>query len=126
MSKPNYDHKNEYLRDDDIRAPLRSSAIATAEPISEPRRLEPLEARAQVLLSRLPEGASLEHCARDYPHLVNRIAAAWHDEQLLSRYLDGLLVNDRGGRAGFSFEVLVELTDLREARKRQLTGRRSD
>jgi hypothetical protein len=125
MYKSRYDHKDAYLRDDDIRAPLRQPAVASLAVADKKRRLEPLEARALALLKNLPAPAKLSYCVENFPHLVNRIAMLWLDTNALIIYIDSLMLNDRADRVGFPFEALSELTELREARLRQLTAKRS-
>ena len=124
MYKSRYDFRDELIRDDDIRAPLRKTDATTVNAPAVEGRREPLEARAQTLLKSLPKMLSLAFCAQHYPHLVNRLAAVWHDSPALVRYIDSLLLNDRGGRTGFAFEALAELTELRDARNSQLGSNR--
>ena len=128
MYKSRYHHRDAYLRDDDIRAPIRKpevAPVAEAAEVVNKRRLEPLEARALALLKNLPAPADLSYCVQHFPHLVNRIAMLWLDTNALIVYIDSLMINDRADRVGFPFEALSELTELREARLRQITAKRS-
>lgn len=50
---------------------------------------------------------------RQFPHVANRLAATAQDAQSFIATVDSFLLDDRGGRQGFSFEVVVELTDLK-------------
>ena len=122
MYKSRYDFRDELIRDDDIRAPLRKKNESAVEDNVVQGRREPLETRSQNLLKSLPSTLSLTFCAEHYPHVVNRLAAVWHDSPALVRYIDGLLLNDRGGRTGFAFDALAELTELRTARMTQLNS----
>lgn len=85
-----------------------------------------LDAAAVRLLEALPAQMRLATLRGEYPRLLNGIAAVWHDPQALDAAIDSLVIDRRGGRQGFPFEVLRELTDLREyhqARRRHRTGR---
>jgi hypothetical protein len=46
-----------------------------------------------------------------YPHLLERIIATWRTPESV-RYLRKLIVDERGGRQGFPFEVMSELLIL--------------
>lgn len=77
---------------------------------------EPLNRDGQQLLRSLPPALRLSYTAARYPHIVNRLAILWNDSRELSRYIDGLLVDDRANRQGFEFETLNELADVRNIR----------
>ena len=49
----------------------------------------------------------------------------WNNARQLRKFVDDLLIDERGGRAGFPYEILDELISLREARLEFLTGKRS-
>lgn len=69
---------------------------------------------AIALLESLPPHLRLVTLRGQYPRLLNRLAAAWHEPSALDEAVDSLIIDTRGGRQGFPFEVLVELTALRE------------
>jgi hypothetical protein len=75
---------------------------------------EPLELRAQRLLASLPYALRMPVTRQRFPHVVNRIAADWEVPARLLRLMDELLIDQRGGREGFPFETVLELTSLRE------------
>jgi hypothetical protein len=52
---------------------------------------------------------------RSHPRIANLIAANWKDPTAFHKYLGNLLVDRRGGRQGFSFEIKEELARLRTA-----------
>lgn len=52
--------------------------------------------------------------ARSYPRIVNKLAQTWDIPGEGTKYLDGLLLDDRGDRQGFPMSVLRELIALRE------------
>ena len=51
---------------------------------------------------------------RNYPRIVNRLAETWDNPEEGNKYLDSLLLDDRGNRQGFPMKVLRELIALRE------------
>lgn len=75
------------------------------------------------LLQALPAEIRLVVLRGEYPRIVNGIAALWHQPVELQRYFDSLLIDSRGGRVGFPFRVLTELSELRAWHLRLLTGR---
>ncbi len=83
-----------------------------------------LDAAAERMLDALPPYMRLPMLRGQYPRLLNRIAAAWDDAPALDAVIDSLLIDERGGRQGFDFEVLWELTALREHHVRAVRGRR--
>ena len=75
-----------------------------------------LEPAAIALLESLPPHLRLTMLRGQFPRLLNRVATAWHDRARLEETIDSLIIDRRGGRQGFPFEVLAELTELREYR----------
>ena len=65
-------------------------------------------------LQRLPARRRPYRLCTAYPRVANRVAWMWPDEILTSRLLDELLVDRRGGRAGFPRWVTRELRRLQE------------
>ena len=60
---------------------------------------------------RFPLGRGTTHLEREYPHIVERLRVLWgHPEG--SRYLNELILDTRGNRAGFSPEVMDELLEI--------------
>lgn len=88
--------------------------------------MEVLDLRAKNLLKALPEQISLDYTAENFPHVVNRMAGVWQDAHLLEQYIGKLMIDDRGGRAGFPFEALDEIVRARDFQIEQLTGRRPE
>lgn len=72
---------------------------------------------AVALILRLP-GGMLRLTSERFPHVLPRIAHAWAEPDRLQRVLDELMYDERGGRAGFPFEVLAELAELRRCHER--------
>ncbi len=46
--------------------------------------------------------------------MLERIAAEWEVPRRFLQLMDELLLDQRGNRAGFPFECIMELTNLRE------------
>jgi hypothetical protein len=61
-----------------------------------------------------------------FPHVVNRLAAIWHQPAQFEREMQELLLNTRGNRAGFPLEIVAELTALREYYRTALHPQKSD
>lgn len=74
---------------------------------------ERLDRRSLRMLESLPIHLRMLHVRRDYPHVLNRIAADWPDPHRFARLLRSLLTDERGNRQGFPIEVMMELVDLR-------------
>lgn len=71
---------------------------------------------AIALLESLPPHLRLVTLRGQYPRLLNRVAGAWQDSASFEETIDSLIIDRRGGRQGFPFDVLLELTELREYR----------
>ena len=74
---------------------------------------EPLDDGARGLLRNQDVRALLLGTSAQFPHVVNRIAAAWSDPDVLLHLLDELLLDDRAKRQGFPLDVALELSNLR-------------
>ena len=61
-----------------------------------------------------------------FPHVVNRLAAVWHQPAQFEREMEELLLNTRGNRAGFPSEIVAELIALREYYRTALHPQKSD
>jgi hypothetical protein len=73
-----------------------------------------IEVCAVRLLESLPATLRLVALRGLYPRVLNRIADAWPSPAAFAALVDSLLIDDRGSRQGFPFEVITELTELRE------------
>jgi len=74
----------------------------------------PLDASAIRLLEQLPPTLRLVALRGQFPRILNRLADAWHSPRAFDALTRSLLIDDRGQRQGFPFEVVTELTELRE------------
>jgi hypothetical protein len=73
-----------------------------------------LDKRSKLILDSLPSDVRPKITAAKFPHIMNLVSGSWHEPKAFVQTLDELLIDDRGGRAGFPFDIIVELTDLRE------------
>ncbi len=65
-------------------------------------------------LQRLPARRRPYRLCTAYPRVANRIAWAWPNEEITAQVLHDLLVDSRGGRAGFPPWINRELRRLQE------------
>jgi tankyrase len=80
---------------------------------------------ARELAAQLADrGAPLVHTAAGFPHVVDKLAAAWDDPERLREVFDELLIDRRGGRQGFPAQVLQELLALYARCQHRLPRRR--
>ena len=89
-------------------------ATAKPEPVKSTRPPEPISQRSMQVLASLPSSFQMHETRKIYPHVMNRISDAWHDPEFFFHVVRNLLLDQRGGRAGFPFSVLAEVTNLRE------------
>ena len=91
--------------------------MTKADSNSLPRRTrpssEPLSDVGRELLKNTEVAAMLPIVLRDYPHVVNNLAAVWNDPLRVNGTFDKLLLADRDGRQGFPLAAVVELSELR-------------
>ena len=74
-------------------------------------QLLPISAR---WLDALPQALAPHGLAAQFPRIVNLIALQWDNRHACSGYLESLLADTRGRRAGFPEPVHEELLRLRE------------
>jgi hypothetical protein len=75
---------------------------------------EPLTERSLALRATLlGEATSVETLAARFPHVLNRVSAAWDTPTATFELIGELFVDRRGGRAGFPADALYELLALR-------------
>lgn len=90
----------------------------THDPTSQRKQPSPddfaLNRDAMRWLASLPEEVRPIELGRSFPRIINTIAAKWSDFVGCRRYLNGLQIDERGGRQGFPFKVVQEICTLRE------------
>lgn len=102
------------LKSDPHSAPRLPSADWSRVRRPEVARDSALTGTARHWLQRLPpRRRPYRLCAR-YPRVANRIAWLWTDPVMSAQVLQDLLVDRRGGRAGFPSWILRELHRLQE------------
>lgn len=65
-------------------------------------------------MMELPAHVRPVELGRRFPRIINTIAAKWFDVIGCRHYLNSLQFDDRGGRYGFSFDILQEIDVLRQ------------
>ncbi|UCF22633.1 MAG: hypothetical protein JSV72_17200 [Ralstonia sp.] len=65
-------------------------------------------------LAQLPDEVRPIELGREFPRIVNTLAAKWADFNGCRLYLNGLQIDERGGRQGFQFVIVQEICALRE------------
>lgn len=82
-------------------------------------REAPAESSAELTLAAfkwlagLPRDVRPHALGRRYPRIVNRLAEIWQRPVQCERFLDELLLDKRGGRAGFPPEVASDIATLK-------------
>jgi len=88
------------------------------EPFSSLRRSGPtattLNPEAEAFFKMLPPADYPTRLIETFPRIANQIVAVRGNKAALCRYFESLLVDERGGRHGFEFSVLVEIQNLFE------------
>ena len=75
---------------------------------------EPLDESGKAFLAQMAGKSALELTAAGFPHILNRLAPLAYRPSAMVKALDQLLIDDRIHRQGFPFDVLIELSNLRE------------
>ncbi len=110
------------MNKDKVRQPVRlprlglgalRAPFGSAPPAADRRVREPLDEAGKALLEQLAGKVSLRETARDFPHVVNRLAPHGYRPAQMVRGIDALLIDDRPDRQGFPFGVFTELSELR-------------
>jgi hypothetical protein len=65
-------------------------------------------------LAGLPSDVRPRQLPIEYVRIANALARAWSDPRVCLSYFEDLLMDRRGGRHGFSFEVALELAGLKD------------
>ena len=71
-----------------------------------------LSSHAKALLVRLPEKVRPLHSAQAHPWMLDRLLDKWDNPSAFRMHLKELLIDTRGGRQGFDFDTLTELSVL--------------
>ncbi len=65
-------------------------------------------------MAELPDQVRPIELGRRFPRIINTVAAKWFDAIGCRHYLNSLQFDDRGGRQGFTFEIVQEIDMLRQ------------
>ena len=93
---------------------LQRRKKATAE--QQRRRIEAEGLNAfgtQMIADLAARGILIEQLESEYPNLINRLALAFGHPQEFLAMLDGLILDERGGRQGFPLPVMRDLDNLK-------------
>ncbi len=90
---------------------LSSDPKALAALPAAARQLSP---DAQRILSNLPGSVRPGRCCAQFPQAVEKLLGSWRDPGAFRAAVDSMLIDRRGGRKGFPFEIVTELSALRE------------
>ena len=107
------------------RAPGRAGATADGRSSDATRTPDPAQSRvapcatqlgphAQRILTRLPPEIRLDRTCAQFPHVVDALLRHWSNPAAFRIALDGLMIDSRGNRQGFPFDVLMEFSALRD------------
>lgn len=92
--------------------PLKATFGSAPPPL--PRNIrEPLDEQGRALLEQLSGKLCLRMTARDFPHVINRLAPYGYRPAGMVENIDKFLIDDRPNRQGFPFAVVTELSELR-------------
>jgi hypothetical protein len=90
-----------------------AGAETKPHPDRDPQPEAVMEPATQAWLESLPADVRPVALAAAYPRIANKLCFLWRRVARCEEYLDELLVDRRGGRAGFPLDVATELTALR-------------
>ncbi len=63
-------------------------------------------------VQELPEEVRPRQLVIQYARIANRLASLWHHPAACEKYLNELMIDERGDRKGFPAEVALELATL--------------
>lgn len=73
---------------------------------------KPIDPAAEAFYRKLPEGDYPKALIEGYPRIADKIFSLRTSKEALRVYFDSLLTDDRGGRQGFPFPVIVNIQGL--------------
>ncbi len=73
-----------------------------------------LSLEARQLLESLDESVRPVETARQYPRIINYMAAHWKKPLMMDHYFAALVIDQRGKRMGFPLPVVGEIVALQE------------
>ncbi len=73
-----------------------------------------LSPEGEALIASIPADQRPLRLAERYPRIVNHMSQIWHRRAEVERYLTELMIDHRGDRQGFAYDIVLELMSLRE------------
>lgn len=71
-----------------------------------------IDPAAEAFYRKLPEADYPKVLIEGYPRLADKIFSLRGNKEALRAFFDGLLTDERGGRQGFPFPVIVTIQNL--------------
>jgi hypothetical protein len=93
------------------------ATVHESDDVIERRRQQPLEVllgETIKWLAGLPAEVRPTSLPIQYVRITNTLARVWPDHRRCLQYLDDLLIDRRGGRQGFAFDVALEIAGLKD------------
>ena len=106
------------LRFPEIREPDPGPLSVLSMQFKQEESPEPLTPAVSRLLSELPAHIRTKVLQKKHMRTLERVAQRWNDPVALRHLFNDLIFDNANGRNGFSFEAIVELTELNEHVKR--------
>jgi hypothetical protein len=79
-----------------------------------PASVRQLSPDAQRILAALPPGIDLGRSCSQYPQAVEKLLKHWRNPIEFRSVIDSMVIDRRGGRQGFPFDIVREFGALRE------------
>lgn len=73
-----------------------------------------LHASTREWIEHLPRQCRPVAIPRQFPHIANKLCEIWKRPVICDKYFNELVIDQRGGRKGFSLEVATEISLLRQ------------
>ena len=73
-----------------------------------------LNEHARKWVDKLPAETRPKTLEEQFPRILNRISSLWRHPEELMEYLNELIVDSRGDRAGFPMAVATELVNIKD------------
>ncbi len=96
---------------------MTATTLTRPDDVIARRRPQPPESLATETvrwLAGLPSDVRPRRLPIEYVRIANALARAWSEPRACLLYFDDLLLDRRGDRRGFSFEVALELAGLKD------------
>jgi hypothetical protein len=99
----------------DYRLPARLAPACDPQALARlPACARQLSPDAQRILAGLPPAIALGRSCAQYPQAVEKLLKHWRNPIEFRLILDSMVIDSRGGRQGFPFDIVREFSALRE------------